>query len=145
MPGNTEAIWSKVGSLSRANSTTFGLVMTTATGDYTGASANHVLIWTADPTNGGWLEAVLLKAIGTNVASVCRFYLNNGSANTTAANNQFIGELALPAVTAINTSGTVEMAYSFRRAFDPGFCLYGGLATTVASGWIPSVVSAGKY
>lgn len=45
-------------------------------------------------------------ASGTSSATVVRFWLNNGSANTTATNNIFLGEVAIPAtaVTALATS-----------------------------------------
>jgi hypothetical protein len=36
---------------------------------------------------------------------VVRFWINNGSANTTATNNAFLGEVALPA-TAVTAAGT---------------------------------------
>jgi hypothetical protein len=45
-------------------------------------------------------------ASGTSNATVVRFWANNGSANTTAGNNIFLGEVAIPAtaVTALGTS-----------------------------------------
>jgi hypothetical protein len=70
--------------------------MTTATGDFTGVSANHVLIHTADSASGSIVYGIIFKAIGTNTASVARIYQNNGSTNGTASNNGFIGELSLP-------------------------------------------------
>lgn len=45
-------------------------------------------------------------ASGTSSATVVRFWLNNNSVNTTATNNIFLGEVAVPAtaVTALGTS-----------------------------------------
>lgn len=76
-------------------------------------------------------------ASGTSNATVVRFWINNGSANTTATNNIFLGEVALPAtaVTALATSaltvyyatlpvGSLNIPASYR--------IYGGL--TVAAG-----------
>jgi hypothetical protein len=64
--------------------------------------------------NGSRIDQVQIKfgstngatASGTSNATVLRFWLNNGSANTTAGNNIFFGEVALPAtaVTALATS-----------------------------------------
>ena len=50
-------------------------------------------------TNGG-------TASGTSNATVVRFWINNNSVNTTATNNIFLGEVAVPAtaVTALGTS-----------------------------------------
>jgi len=78
------------------------------------------------------------------VASVARIYINNGSVNTTATNNQFYGEQSLPAVTAINTSATSDIDYPMGFAIDPGFRIYVGLGTTVAASWIVTGVG-GRY
>ena len=40
-------------------------------------------------------------ATGTSAASVLRFWLNNGAANTTATNNKLIAEIPMPAQAAI--------------------------------------------
>lgn len=144
MPGNTDPIYSRVGDVTKNASTGMGQAVTAAANDYTGAGANNVLVWTADASNGGYLQRVRLKAAGTNVASVMRFFLNNGSANTTAANNSFFGEISLPATTANAAAATQELDYIFNMAFPAGFCVYGGLGTAVAAGWVMTPV-AGKY
>lgn len=117
--------------------------MVTATGDYTGASANHVLAFTAD-AQGAYLKKIKFVATGTCTATVARIYLNNGSANTTAANNQFIGQISLPGVTAINTAATTEPEYTLEFAIKPSFRIYIGLGTTVAASWVPTVYG-GNY
>lgn len=148
MPGNSEPIYSKQGSVSAdavsTSSATFGTVITTATGDYTGASANHKLVWTADATNGGYIQRIRFNAIGTNVTTVMRIYINNGGANTTAANNVLYGQISLPATTASNTAATTEVDYPMNLALDPGFRIYCGVATTVAAGWVGQGIG-GKY
>jgi hypothetical protein len=140
MSANPNPIFSKAGAVGGIGSTT----LTTATGDYTGIGANNILIFTADATNGGFVQRVRLKAIGTNVASVARVYINNGSTNATATNNVFYGEVSLPAITAINTAATVDVDYPLNFALPAGYKLYAGLGTTVASGWVASVI-AGAY
>lgn len=144
MAANTAPIFSLLGDVSNNDGTTFGAAITTATGDYTGASANHVLVHTGDATNGSYVRRLRFQAIGTNVATVARIYLNNGSANTTAANNVFYGQQSLPATTAINTAATVEIDYPMELALPPGFRIYVGVGTTVASGWVVTAV-AGQY
>lgn len=141
---NTAPIYSALGDVSNNDGTTFGAAITTATGDYTGASANHVLVHTADATNGSYVRRLRFQAIGTNVATVARIYLNNGSANTTAANNIIYGQQSLPATTASNTAATVEIDYPMELALPPGFRIYVGVGTTVASGWVVTAV-AGQY
>lgn len=144
MSANVNAIYSRLGNVSSNGTTTMAPTLTTATGDYTGVSANNKLVWTAGATNGGFCPRIRFKAVGTNVATVARIYINNGSTNTSAANNSFYGEVSLPATTASNTSATVEVDYPMGFALDPGFTIYVGLGTTVASGWV-AVVPGGIY
>lgn len=144
MAANTAPIFSLLGDVSNNDGTTFGAAITTATGDYTGASANHVLVHTGDATNGSYVRRLRFQAIGTNVATVARIYFNNGSANTTAANNVFYGQQSLPATTASNTAATVEIDYPMELALPPGFRIYVGVGTTVAAGWVVTAV-AGQY
>lgn len=145
MAANTAPIFSKLGDVSSNASTTMAPTFTTAAADYTGATATHnKLVFTADATNGGFIQRLRFKAIGTNTASVARIFLNNGSANTTAANNSFYGEVTLPATTAIATAATVEIDYPMNFALPAGFTIYVGLGTTVAAGWV-CVPIAGKY
>lgn len=144
MAANTDPIYSRLGDVSSNSATSMATTITTATGDYTGASANHVLVFTADSTNGGFIARLRFKAVGTNVATVARIYLNNGSTNTTAANNSFYGEQSLPATTATNTAATIDVDYPMNFALPPGFRVYVGVATTVAAGWVCTPI-AGEY
>lgn len=144
MPGNTDPIYSRVGDVSRDGTTGMATDLTTATGDYTGVSANHVLVFTADSTNGGYVQRLRFQAKGTNTASVARIYINNGSANTTASNNSFYGQQSLPGTTATNTGATTEIDYPMNFALNPGFRIYVGLGTTVAAGWVCTAIG-GKY
>lgn len=129
--------------VSNNNGTAFGGVLLTATGDYTGISANYVLVHTAS-ANGSYVRRLRFKSTGTNTASVARVFINNGSTNGTAANNIFYGELSLPGTTAIATAGTVDLDYSMELQLNPTFRIYVGLGTTVASGWICTAI-AGQY
>lgn len=144
MPANTEPVYSRLGDVSSNGTTGMATDLTTATGDYTGVSANHQLVFTADSTNGGYVQRLRFQAKGTNTASVARIYLNNGSAATTATNNSFYGQVSLPATTAINTAATVEVDYPMNFAINPGFRIYVGLGTTVAAGWVCTAIG-GKY
>jgi hypothetical protein len=144
MPANSDPIYSRVGDVSSNGTTGMASDLVTATGDFTGVSANHQLVFTADATNGGYVQRLRFQAKGTNVATVARIYLNNGSTNTTATNNSFYGQISLPATTLINTAATTEVDYPMNFALNPGFRLYVGLGTTVAAGWV-CVTIGGKY
>ena len=141
MAGNTTPIFSRIGAIGGIGSTTLATV---SAADYTGVGAQNILVFTSDATNGGFVQRIRLKAIGTNVAAVARIYINNGSTNGTAANNVFYGEISLPATTAATTAATVDVDYPLNIALPAGYKLYVGLGATVAAGWVVSVI-AGAY
>lgn len=53
----------------------------------------------------------------------------------TETNNAFIGEVSLPATTAIATAATVDIDYPLNLALNPTYEIYVGLGTAVAAGW----------
>lgn len=76
-------------------------------------------------------------ASGTSNATVVRFWINNGSANTTAGNNIFLGEVAIPAttVTALGTSALTTYPLTIPSGglnIPASYRIYAGL--TVAAG-----------
>lgn len=152
MAKNREPIYSLDGMVSSDGTSTTSSVMaptfTTAAADYTGATATHnKVVFTADATEGGFIKSLRFKAIGTNTASVARIFISNGGGNTTAANNSFFGELALPATTAIATTSTIDLDFNFPDngiALPAGFQIVVGLGTTVAAGWVVTPIG-GKY
>ena len=122
--------------------------LTTAAADYTGVSANNALVFTADATNGSRLVGLHFEAIGTNTQSVARVYVNNGSTNTTAANNSLVGKTTLPNSTASNTAPETVGNFTFPGGYidlPPGFRVYVGLGTTVAAGWVVTPILGGDF
>lgn len=101
-------------------------------------------IFTADATNGGYCGFIKLKPLGTNVPSVARFFINNGSTNATASNNCLIGETTLPTTTVSQTAQLIELGYPVMQAIQAGYKINMTLGTAVAAGWIASV-EAGSY
>jgi hypothetical protein len=76
-------------------------------------------------------------ASGTSAATLVRFWINNSAANTTATNNQFLGEVAIPAtaVTALGTTALTTFPLTLPNVGlnIPGtYKIYAG--TTVAAG-----------
>jgi hypothetical protein len=70
MSGNIDPIFSKVGDIQG------GVLLTTAANDYTGQGIQNAVAFTADTVNGGFLQRLRFKPIGTNVASVARVFIN---------------------------------------------------------------------
>src|SRR5690348_7748618 len=57
--------------------------------------------------NGSRVPTIQIWHLGTNVATVMRFFVNNGSTNTVPANNQLVGEITLPANTLSQVAASV--------------------------------------
>lgn len=89
--------------------------------------------------NGSYLRTLILKPLGTNVATVLRLFLNNGSANSTATNNAMFKEIPLPAITLTETAAQSDFEYALTRAIPAGWKILAVIATAVAAGWVPTV------
>jgi hypothetical protein len=74
-----------------------------------------------------------LAASGTTNPTVIRLFQNNGAVNTTATNNKFIGEIAIPAqtVTALATGTMPEYQYNLDLDIPAGHKIYAGSTTAV--------------
>ena len=72
MAGNQAPIFSKVGDIQGS------VILTTAAADYSGNNINNVIVYEADQPNGGYLQRLRFKSLGTNVATVARIYINEG-------------------------------------------------------------------
>lgn len=109
-----------------ATGTAMALVFTAGSD---GARVDQVVCRLAS-TNGA-------TASGTSNATVVRFWLNNNSVNTTATNNIFLGEVAIPAttVTALGTSALTVYSLTLPVGglnIPASYRIYAG--TTVAAG-----------
>ncbi len=146
---NTDPIFSKVADVQwNATSALFTSAMTAGNvSQFDGTDAAAKLIFTADATNGGYVQKIRAKCCaitGTSAASVLRIFLNNGSAVGTAANNCLIGDVALPATVYTIAAASPDIEYALNIAIPPGYKLYAGLGTAVTTGWAVSVLG-GKY
>ena len=95
---NNSPIFSKQGIIAG------GGILTTAAADYTGLSINTLPVMTADATNGGFLQRLRLKALGTNIATVARVFINNGLSNLASAVSAVSGT---PTGTPSSSGGTL--------------------------------------
>lgn len=99
--------------------------------DGTGTVATVVL---ADATNGSYVDKVRVTHMGSNVATVLRLFVNNGSANTTAANNALVKEIALAANTLSQTAASVAIEIPLSLPLAPGYKLNCTIGTAIAAG-----------
>lgn len=108
----------------------------------TGVNANTALdgtgtvatVFTADATNGSKIENVSLYHLGTNVATVVRFFVNNGSSNTTATNNALVYEVTMAASTLSQTAASVPINIPINLYLKPGYKLNVTIGTAIAAG-----------
>lgn len=143
MAQNVRPIHILTGDLSANSSTTFPAVITAAANDVTGAGANNVLCFTAS-ANGGFVQRLRFKPIGTNVASMIRIFINNGATNATSTNNVMWDEIPLPATTISTTSQMTPIDFPMGILLPPSFKIYAGLTIAVAGGW-QVIPVAGEY
>lgn len=137
MPANTAPIFSKVAHMEWAN----GITAANTAKDGTGTVDT---VFTADATNGSYLQKLVVRPRGTNVASVLRVFLNNGSSNATAANNALIAELLLPATTNSEVAALTGNELPLNLPVPPGYRVLVTLGTAVAGGYVVTAMG-GDY
>lgn len=145
MPVTATPIFAQTPNLGALNAILSTAMTNTTAFDGTMATGTAMaLIYTAG-SNGSRVDQVTCRlastngatASGTSAATVVRFWANNGSVNTTAGNNIFLGEVAIPAtaVTAAGTSALTVYALTLPTVglnLPASYRIYAGL--TVAAG-----------
>lgn len=101
-------------------------------------------VFTADATNGGRVEKLKIRGLGTNVATVLRVFINNGADPTVAANNSLFTELSIAATTLSQNAALADNELPLNLALPPGYKLNVAIGTTVAAGLQVTAVG-GKY
>lgn len=86
-------------------------------------------------TNGSRLDFIKVRVLGTNVQTVVRIWINNGSATGTAANNALYFERTLPATTVSETSEQTDIILALNISLPAGYRIYATFGTAVAAGF----------
>jgi hypothetical protein len=120
--------------------------MTTANTTKDLTSGTIYLAYSADTTEGGYVQRIRFRPLGTNSnATVARVWLNNGNATTTAANNALFDEITLPTITNSEVSAQANYELPLNFALPPGDRIYVTVGTAPTSaGWQATVIG-GKY
>jgi hypothetical protein len=137
MPANTapiftllpEILWNN--SVSAANTTT----------DLTSGTIYDVF---TGGTNGSYVQKIRFRHVGTNVATVVRVWLNNGSVTTTALNNTLFDEITIAANTVSQTAASTNYELPLNFALPPSYRIYVTTGTVLAAGLDVSVIG-GDY
>jgi hypothetical protein len=140
MPANTTPIFTATPDIQWISS----VLTSNATADLT--SGTIYLCFTADATNGGYVQRMRFKALpgGNNIASVARVWINNGSTTGTATNNILFDEATLPATTGVTNAAVAPVEIPLNFPLPAGYRLYVTLGTTVATGYTITTIG-GKY
>ena len=138
MAGNTAPIYSKV-----ADWQWIGAITTANTTKDLSAGTSY-LAFLSDATNGGYVKKLRIRHLGTNVATVMRVFINNGSVTTTATNNILFDEIGIASNTVSETSASSIYELPINEALPPGYRIYVTIGTAVAAGLAVSAI-AGKY
>lgn len=94
--------------------------------------------------DGQRVDYIKARALGTNVATVVRVFVNNGADATVAANNSLFMERTLAATTANAAAETADWVIPCNLTLPAGYKLNVVLGTAVAAGWQFTTVS-GNY
>lgn len=135
--GNTAPIFSKQAKASWANGVTAANIAKDGTGTVD-------TVFTADAVSGSFVQKLIIRPRGTNVASVLRVFLNNGLTNATAANNCLIGEVSLPATTISEVAAIQGTEFPINFPIPLGYKINVTLGTAVAGGYAVAAIG-GDY
>lgn len=111
--------------------------------DGTGATG-RALIFTAG-ASGSLLPSIRFMHLGTNVATLCRVFYNNGSDPEVAANNALVGEKAIAANTVSQTAESIPYDLSLDLVLAASDRVYVTLATAVAAGIKITPINGGDF
>ena len=108
-----------------------------------GTAGTTYLIFSAS-AEGGFVQRVRFRALGTNVATVGRIWINNGLTSGSAANNALIDEITLNATSAAPAASLANQEVPINFAIPAGYRLFVTLGTAVAAGFDVTAIG-GRY
>jgi hypothetical protein len=92
-------------------------------------------IETAGAVEGSRLDFIKVRALGTNVQTVIRIWINNGSVTTTATNNTLYLERTLSATNVSETAEQPDIILPLGISLAAGYRVYATFGTAVAAGF----------
>ena len=94
--------------------------------------------------NGSYVQRIRFRPAGTNVQTVARVFINNGSDNTTPENNILFDEITIAATTISETTAQSSFEIPMNFGIPAGYTLNITIGTTIAAGLYVSVIG-GDY
>ena len=140
MPANNQPIFTRIGDVQWADAMTVANTTTDLT------SGTIYLAFTADVTNGGYIQRIRFRTLGTNSnATVARIWVNNGATTATGTNNTLFDEITLPTTTVSQVAGQANYELPLNFALPAGYRIYVTLGTAPTSAGWDAIVIGGKY
>jgi hypothetical protein len=127
MTANTAPIFSKAARVQWAANITAANTAKDGTGTIS-------TVFTAG-AEGSFLQKLVVRPKGTNVASVLRVFLNNGLTNATENNNVLIAEQGLTATTLSEIAAIAGYDVPINLPIPAGYTVFVTLGTAVAAGY----------
>jgi hypothetical protein len=84
--------------------------------------------------DGSFVQKIVARSLGTNVATVLRIFTNNGGVNSVASNNSLVAEMTLPATTLTEIAAQPPYELALNFALPAGYRVLCTLGTAVAAG-----------
>jgi len=137
MAANTAPIFSISGDIK------WGTTAITTANTAKDGTGTVLTVFTAN-VDGGFVQRIRFRSAGTNIATVARVFINNGSTNATAANNILYDEITLAATTISEVAALPVYELPLNFALPAGYTLNVTIGTTIAAGYFVSVIG-GKY
>jgi hypothetical protein len=137
MAANTAPIFSIAGDIE------WGATAITTANTAKDGTGTVLTVFTAN-VDGAFVQRIRFRSAGTNIATVARVFINNGSTNATPANNILYDEITLAATTISEVSALPVYELPLNFALPAGYVLNVTLGTTIAAGYFVSVIG-GKY
>jgi len=101
-------------------------------------------IFTGKAVDGSRLDFIKVRVLGTNVQTVVRIWINNGSATGTAANNTLYLERTISATTLSETAEQPDIILPLNISLPATYRIYATFGTAVAAGFHMTAVG-GDY
>ena len=141
MPANNQPIFTRLADIQW---TVSAMTVANTTTDLTAGTI--YLAFSADSTNGGYVQRIRFRTLGSNSnATVARVWVNNGLTTATAANNVLFDEITLPTTTVSQVAAQANYELPLNFALPAGYGIYITLGTAPSSaGWEATVIG-GKY
>lgn len=95
-------------------------------------------------TNGIRIDTIKCCALGTNVQSVLRVFINNGQSSAVAANNVMVLQKTLAPTTLDETKELSDVEIPINLVLPPGYKINVTIGTAAAAGWAVTGI-AGEY